>query len=335
MRNVILGIFIGIALTIGTVYTKRGAIRYVSEHKIISPIGTILEKPLTKYTILNLSGRKYNGSQIVLEGPSATASAYTVYPFYFTSDTKKVTGLVHIPNGKGPFSVVLQLRGFIEPKNYAPGAGTSHSAEVYAENGFISLAPDFLGFGGSDMPSTDIFEERFETYTTALNLLASIHTLPMADATKVGIWGHSNGGQIALTVLEVIGRKIPTTLWAPVSKPFPYSILYYTDEADDHGKLLRKELAKFEENYDAELYSLTNYFDRITGPIQIHQGISDDAVPLSWSDTLIKSLKDTKTKESATEELNYFTYPGTDHDMNGAWNTVVARDVAFFTKYLK
>lgn len=319
MKKIFLGILIGILLSLGAYYGKRAAQQYFSSQKIVSPIGKILEKPLEKYSILRLSGRTYAGSQIVLDEATATTSAYTKYTFHFMSDGKKVTGVAHIPPGNN-LPVIVQFRGYIEKEKYTSGAGTQHSAEIFAQNGFISLAPDFLGSGGSDKPSTDVFEERFETYTTALNLLASVGTLPMADASRVGVWGHSNGGQIALTVLEVLGKPIPTALWAPVSKPFPYSILYYTDEADDHGKALRKELADFEQEYDVEKYSLTNYLDRIRGPVQIHQGTADNAVPVAWSDALAKALPDAK----------YFTYPGADHDMNGSWNTVMARDVEFF-----
>jgi dipeptidyl aminopeptidase/acylaminoacyl peptidase len=322
MRNFLIGVIIGILFSVGTYYGKRELQNYIASQATISPLGKIFERPLDKYTILALSSRKFTGSQIVLDTPIATTSAYTAYKFHFYSDNKKVTGLAHIPNGKGPYSVIVQFRGFIDPKNYVPGAGTQHSAEVYAANGFISLAPDFLGFGGSDNPSSDVFEERFETYTTALNLLASVKSLPMADSSKVGIWGHSNGGQIALTALEVLGRPIPATLWAPVSKPFPYSVLYYTDEAPDHGKALRRELADFEQNYDAEKYSLTNYLDRITGPVLLHQGTDDNAVPVAWSDALSKALKN----------VEYVTHPGADHDMNGAWNTVVGQDMKFFTE---
>lgn len=323
MRNLLIGIVIGLLLSVGAYYGKRLVQNYIAAQKIVSPIGKILEKPLEKYTLLRLSGRTYTGSQIVLDQATATTSAFTKYAFHFTSDGKKVTGVATIPPGTN-LPVIVQFRGFIDPKKYVPGAGTEHSAEVFAQNGFLSLAPDFLGFGGSDKPSTDVFEERFETYTTALNVLASVKTVPMADATKVGIWGHSNGGQIALTVLEVLGQAIPTTLWAPVSKPFPYSILYYTDEADDHGKALRRELADFEKDYDAEKYSLTNYTDRITGKIQIHQGTADDAVPVSWSEEIAKKLHAT-----------LYTYAGADHDMNGAWNTVVSRDISFFRKELR
>lgn len=338
MRNILIGIIVGLLLSIGAYYGKRAVQNYIVSQKIISPLGKILERPLDKYTINNLSARKYAGSQIVLDAPTATTSAYTVYPFHFTSDGKKATGLAHIPNdaslnNKKP--VIVQFRGFIDPANYFPGAGTQHSAEVYAANGFISLAPDFLGFGGSDMPSQDVFEERFETYTTALNLLASVKSLPMADSSKVGIWGHSNGGQIALTVLEILNRPVAVVLWAPVSKPFPYSILYYTDQADDHGKALRHELADFEKDYDAEKYSLTNYISRITGPVQIHQGTADDAVQPAWTDALVKAMKDNRKDSAGAANVNYFTYPGADHDMNGAWNTIVARDITFFREELR
>ena len=328
MRNFLVGVFIGILIFVGGYYGKPALQQYIAARQTISPIGKIFEKPLAKYTILNLSARTYTGSQIVLDQATATTSAYTKYTFHFTSDGKKVTGVAHIPAGSGPFPVVVQFRGYVDREKYFPGEGTQRSAEVFARNGFISLAPDFLGYGGSDMPSQNVFEERFETYTAALNLLASVGTLPAADASRVGIWGHSNGGQIALTVLEVLGRSIPVTLWAPVTKPFPYSILYYTDDADDHGKMLRRELAKFEEDYDVELYALTTYLDRLVGPMQTHQGGGDDAVPQAWSDAFVKALGDKR-------EMQYFVYPGADHNMNGAWDTVINRDIIFFREYFK
>lgn len=299
---------------------------------IRSPVILRSEKPLDRYTIDTLGKREYQGSQIVLEESMATTSAYTVYRFSFLSDSKKVTGQAHIPRSateENKKPVVVQFRGYIDREKYQTGDGTRRSAEVFATNGFISLAPDFLGYGGSDMPSNDVFEERFQTYTTALAFLASIKTLPMADPDRIGIWGHSNGGQIALTILEVLRTSFPTTLWAPVTKPFPYSILYYTDEATDRGKFLRKRLAKFEEDYDVELFSMPNYLDRISAPLQVHQGTADGSVPKKWSDELTARLKE------LGKDVNYFVYPGADHNMVGAWNTVVGRDIEFFRKHLR
>ncbi len=292
-------------------------------------ISKILEKPFDKYTIENLSKRSFS-SQITLDEAVATTSAYTVYKFHFDSDHKNITGLAHIPNDC-PCPVIVQFRGYVDVENYQPGVGTRKSAEVFATNGFISLAPDFLGYGGSDNPSVNVFEARFETYITALNLLAGVGSLPQVDANRIGIWGHSNGGQIALTVLEVLGDKrqrYPTVLWAPVSKPFPYSILFYTDEADDRGKALRKELAKFEQDYDVFQYDLTRYLDNIAAPIQLHQGTADDAVPLKWSQDLVKLLKD------LDKDITYYEYSGADHNLSGSWNQVVQRNIDFFRQQL-
>jgi len=302
----------------------------------LTPLSNIplQDKPLEKYTIENLAARTYQKSPIVFEDPIATESTYKVLPFYFTSDGKKVTGLAHVPmtplSNKLP--VIVQFRGFADRAAYVSGLGTKHSAEVFAANGFVSLAPDFLGYGGSDGGSTNVFEDRFQTYTTALNLLASIQTVSFVDPGRVGIWGHSNGGQIALTVLSILGDKgkaYPTSLWAPVTKIFPYSILYYTDEFDDYGKALRKELANFEREYDTDQFAFYNYVDRIQAPIIFHQGTDDEAVPLKWSNDFVNLLK------QKAKSIRYFTYQGSDHNLNPGWNTVMSRDVEFFRSNLR
>ncbi|HBC72193.1 MAG: Peptidase [Candidatus Amesbacteria bacterium GW2011_GWB1_47_19] len=289
------------------------------------------EKQLTllKYSIENLSQRAY-GSVIVWDEASATMAAnlgkpgFTARRFHFDSDGRRVNGLAHIPEGNGPFPVIIQIRGFIDQSGYLPGAGTWRSAEKFVQAGFLSLAPDFLGYGGSDNPSANIFEARFQTYTTVLNLLADISSLPMADAGKVGLWGHSNGGQIALTVLEASGRDYPTSLWAPVTARFPYSILYYTDDAEDGGKALREDLAEFESDYDSDEFAMTQHPDLIDAPIILHQGTRDTWVPVSWSRNLVKRLKDLDKK------INYVEYPGADHNLLPVWQTVVDKDIQFF-----
>lgn len=335
---VVLGIVL-VAGTLGT-YAFFGPWRSVS---VLSPISQIIERPLDKYTIDNLTQRQGRASQIVLDEAVATASAYVTYTFHYTSDDpassreaglrgagKKVTGLAHIPRDASVVNkkpVIVQFRGYVPREQYLPGVGTKRSAEVFAQNGFISLSPDFLGYGGSDNPSSDVFEERFQTYTAALDLLASVGSLPDADASRIGIWGHSNGGQIALTVLEITRGSYPAALWAPVTKPFPYSILYYTDEADDRGKALRRKLADFEKNYDVDLYALVNYLDRLSAPIQLHQGDSDDAVPAKWIEEFVSLLREKK------KTIGYFVYPGADHNLQPSWNTVIARDIEFFREH--
>lgn len=318
---------VGAAISLGVWYAFFGPRQSSS---VLSPITQVMERSLDKYTIDTLSKRKGVKSQIVLDEATATTSAHTEYIFHFTGDGKKVTGLAHIPHSAtaaSPHPVIVQIRGYVDRSIYVPGIGTKRSAEVLSDQGYISLAPDFLGYGGSDNPSADVFEERFQTYVVMLDLLASVETLSMADSSRIGIWAHSNGGQIALTVLEITRGGFPTVLWAPVTRAFPYSILYYTDEAEDKGKALRKKLAEFERDYDVDAYTLVNFTDRIVAPLEIHQGSADAAVPERWNSEFVAQLKEIGVA------VGYFVYPGADHNLQPGWNTAIGRSIDFYRSH--
>lgn len=298
-------------------------------------VSVILPKPLEKYTIENLSKAKISFSRIEIGEVLKEDEKFTSYRFSFIfdptlikGDQKKISGLINIPNSEGKFPVIVMFRGFVDQEIYKTGDGTKRAAEFFTNNGFITVAPDFLGYGNSDKEAENIFESRFQTYTTALTLINSVKSIIQWDNENIFLWGHSNGGQIALTLLEITGLSYPTALWAPVSKPFPYSILYYTDESPDKGKLIRKELSKFEADYDVEAYSLSNYLDKIRAPLQIHQGSADDAVPISWTNDLVAKLK------KSAIDVKYFKYPGADHNLTPSWETVISRDLSYFKNNL-
>ncbi len=318
----------------------------------------IVTKPLESYSIENLAASPYQAGKLEFKetadlqtpSPIDDKPMYKSELFNFkflpkpnTKEEKSTSVLINTPikadepNKKYP--LVLMIRGYVDPSIYSPGVGTKRAGEVFVKNGFITVAPDFLGYAESDINSSNIFESRFQTYTTVLSLLNSLDQVESWDKTNIFIWAHSNGGQIALTTLEISGKNIPTTLWAPVSKPFPYSILYYTDESEDKGKLIRRELAKFEDLYDTDKYSLDNYFNLIGRDlsdvaktklqIQLHQGTADDAIPVEWSKQLSRSLE-----TAPYTEVTYWEYPGSDHNLQPAWDTVVQRDLEFFKKNL-
>ncbi len=297
----------------------------------ISPLSSPKPKPLDKYTFESLKNNPAEKSQIVLAETIKDDPDYIAQIFSYPVEGKKMTGQINIPKSHPPkagYPVIIMIRGFIDPAIYKTGDGTRRAAAIFAKNGFITLAPDFLGFGGSDDPDPDSIAARLERPSAILTLLNSFDQLPQANSQKLSLWGHSNGGQIALSILEITGEEIPTTLWAPVSKGFPYSILYYTDEFDDQGKALRQVLAQFEATYDVDNYSIHKYFDQINAPIQIHQGTADDAVPQEWSDQLVKDLHALK------KSVTYFVYPGANHDLQPAWELVVQRDISFFKRQL-
>lgn len=336
--------FIKIAsyLVIATIFMGVGyfaANRNLPINETSEEIKEQFARTLDKYTIENISNAKIPASAIKLTRVLAEEDTYTSYLFEFNFDptlqngkARKVTGVVHIPVTDDPnqkFPLIFMNRGYVDQTLYAPGMGTNPAARKFAEAGFMTIAPDYLGYGESDTNHADVLESRFQTYTTALSIFRNINSLEQWDKQNLFLWGHSNGGLISLTLLELIESDPPTVLWAPVSKPFPYSVLVYTDESTDRGKFLRLEIANFEKNYNPDLYSFDLYLDRIKAPIQLHQGSADDEVPIWWSNALHKNLSDKEI------EVEYFTYPGSDHNLRPAWDTVVARNIEFYMKNLQ
>lgn len=285
---------------------------------VMSPRGEVrLELPYAKYSFARLVERGGVASEVTDDNEL----------FFYTSEGRRISGQLHTPEGESR-GIVVMARGYIDKETYKTGMGTRNAAIYYASRGYTTYAPDFSGYGLSDQENENAIGARLVKPVEILDLLASLPT-----DKPIYLWGHSNGGQIMLFVAEILGKRGDSrvkglTLWAPVSKPFPYNILYYTDEADDQGKWLRNAVAEFEQDYDVYDYSIDRYFDWITMPIKIHQGTADDAIPLEWSDQLAEHLR------SLDGIVTYHVYPGADHDMRPSWDIVVARDVAFFADLL-
>lgn len=282
---------------------------------LLSPGGEIVkEQPYDKYSFERLVARLDKTSEIEVVGDK----------FYYVSEGRRISGEINRAEGEVK-GIVVMARGYAEKEGYKTGTGTENAATYYAKSGYTTYAPDFSGYGESDPEDANALGARLVKPVEILDLIASV---PIDK--PIYLWGHSNGGQIMLSVTEILGKRGEVrikgvTLWAPVSKPFPYNILYYTDEAEDKGKWLRSEIAKFETDYDVYNYSLDRYLDWIAIPVQIHQGSVDSAVPKKWSDELVMRL------EELEKEVSYYEYVGADHNMRPSWNTVVARDVSFFT----
>lgn len=325
---------------------------YSEDRDLINPLSkgaiTAIQKPLEKYQIGRLKEVEFKPSEIKLgEVISEDEDEIITRMFYFqdrgaegNSEGLRVSGLMNYPKEEGSYPVIVMFRGFVERSAYSPGEGTRRSGEELAKNGFVTLAPDFLGYGESEMPSQEPLEERFQTYTTALSLLSSLSTLNnafkknnetiSADLNKIGVFAHSNGGQIAVTSVGVSGEKYPTVLWAPVTKPFPYNILYFTDEYEDQGKALRKLVADFEKDYDVFEYSIFSHLDLVNFPLQIHQGEEDESIPKRWSDQFVSTLEDKGVN------VEYFIYPGENHNFNnGSWPVAIERSIEFFQDEFK
>lgn len=299
--------------------------------KIPTPTPTEIPRDYSAWSFENLTQRQYSGGQIKLGRVLKREEKFTSYVFTYQSDGKTVSGMLNRPNNGVKFPVIILLHGYADKKYYYHGYGTEKSANFLAENGFLTLSPDFLGYGTSDWEDEDILVARFVRPVEVLSLLSAISSLPSADSGRIGLWGHSNGGQIALSVLEITGKPYPTSLLAPVSLDFPECVLTYLGNVEV-GNIVKEKVDSFLILNDPKKFSLSPYLSKIKPPFIVHQATTDPEIKKLWTDSLVNKLKNQGL------DVAYFTYSKENHNFNRYKTTgdlLRQRDLEFFRKWLK
>ncbi len=126
--------------------------------------------------------------------------AFTRTLIRYPSDGLTISGFMDVPRGDGPFPVIIALHGYVDPSVYTTLDYTTRYADALASAGYFVLHPNLRSFPASD-DGQDLF--RVGMATDVLNLIAILKDaggkpgpLQKADATHIGMWGHSMGGGI-------------------------------------------------------------------------------------------------------------------------------------------
>lgn len=276
----------------------------------------ITEKP---GFIEDLRKREFKGGQLKIEETLLNNGTYTSYIFSYPSDNLKIYGIMNIPNGEGPFPVIILNHGYYNPSSFKSGDGTQTMADILARNGYLTLASDYRGHGKSDNDGQR-GGHRPEYSIDVLNLLASINNIDKADPKRIGMWGHSMGGEVSMRAIEATDKVKAVALWAPTS----------ANAADNHAFYGGGRNTPRSSTFEIDGTSPINYLKYIQSSISLHQGLADTEVKPEWS----KQLKDALEKEGKTVE--YFEYEGQDHNFrNLGWDLISKRTIEFYDKYLK
>lgn len=228
---------------------------------------------------------------------------------------------MNIPNGNGPFPVVILNHGYFNQSSFTSGDGTQTMADILAKNGYLTLASDYRGFGKSENDSQGSRGHNPNYAIDVLNLIASIKNVDKADANRIGMWGHSMGGEVSIRSTEVSDQIKAIVLWAPTSTNPSENAAFY-------GK--GRHFNTPSPGQSTQGSSSTGDLRYINSPISLHQGLADTEVDPEWSKALNEALK----KEGKIVE--YFEYSGQDHNFrNLGWDMISERTIDFFDRYLK
>jgi dipeptidyl aminopeptidase/acylaminoacyl peptidase len=300
-----------------------------------------MQQTLNPLAIDAMRQRDYPGSDIVIEQTLAPGSNYRRYIASYRSDGLKIFGMLTVPNGSRPASgwpVIIFNHGYIPPTVYRTTERYVAYVDAFARNGYIVFKPDYRGFGSSQGQPVSAYYAPDDT-VDVLNAVTSMQRYPAADPNRIGMWGHSMGGNITLRALVIDPRIKVAVIWAGVNATYKDLMENWHPVGGEpvapsfRGGQRESYLAQFgtpEQNpgfWDS--ISPMAYLADITAPIQLHQGTADTEVPLKFSQTLASDL------QAAGKPVELYTYAGADHNISQGFSQAMARSVAFFDHYLK
>jgi dipeptidyl aminopeptidase/acylaminoacyl peptidase len=262
---------------------------------------------LPPFYIESLRQRKAQGGTIDIGAQMFRGSGFTKYQMSWPSAGRRMTGTISLPDGPGPFPVVIVVHGYIPASRYWVGQDSGIFGDPMASHGFISLAPNYPGYAGSD-PGPPELPNLVAIAVSVMDLVSSLPSLSQADDTRVGFIGHSNGGGVGLLTLVTDSRIRAYALFAPVSSDMRDNARKWWLNNGSAGPLGRPE-----ENPTGYAHvSPRGYFASGMAPVLFLQGTADEDIPSDWTNATVAALQ----TAGVTTGLRWF--PGAHHDFVGA-----------------
>lgn len=333
------------------------ATSYFVKQPIISPS----PKPIFPLQIEAERQKQYSGSELIIEQTLEPGSNYQRFIASYKSDGLKIYGLLTVPISKKPekgFPVIIFNHGYIAPEQYKTTERYVAYVDGFARNGYIIFKSDYRGNGNSegeplgayysDAYVSDVLNalsslKKLSSKTEKTDLSLNAFPFPLVNPQKIGMWGHSMGGNITLRSM-VISKDIKAgVIWGGVVGTY-YDLMNNWQRkvpfrpSPSELALRNRNRQRITEEYGTPdknpefWHSIDpNFFlEDISGPIQLHHGESDEEVPLSFPQGLSSRL------QGAGKTVEIFTYPGADHNISSpSFESAMERSIKFFDKHLK
>jgi fermentation-respiration switch protein FrsA (DUF1100 family) len=302
-------------------------------------------------SIDSLRARAYGGGAIKITRVLSEQDSFQRVLIEYPSDGLRITGMMNIPRGNAPFPVVILDHGYFKQSEYKTGDGTMRAADAFARRGYLTIAPDYRCYAGSQCGANPFY---IGYAIDVLNLIASLPSLPFADPYRVGIWGHSMGGGVTIRVLAIndtikvgalygalsaddevhycwlYGCRAPLATSAPRGSVQPQEF-----DPDFFQGVAAPAVDNGANDTRARLHEIflktspSQHLQQVDAPIIIHHGEKDEIVPIGWSVELAEKL------HALGKPVTLYTYPGEGHVFAGwGWQLFMSRTIAFFDQFL-
>ncbi len=271
-------------------------------------------EPAHPISMAALAQADLTGGDLRLGAVRERTPAYTSYDVTFASTTMgrgteplRISGVLNVPTGRGPFPAVVLAHGYIDPAYYVRGQGMTRERGFLAQRGYVALHVDYRNHAES---TDDPRVEQAVRLGYAADAVAALHALRTSDDVRVdpdriALFGRSMGGGVMMKALAAEpGLFAAGVGWASVSSL----------EAENFAQFQRPDapLAELKADFrgrhglpaeDPEFWrgvSPRPLFGDITEPVLMVHGRVDDTCPPPWARATQRAM--TKAGVDATLE---------------------------------
>lgn len=302
-----------------------------------APSPTLPPHPLS---IEALRQGNYPGSDVLIEETLEPGANYSRFLASYRSEGLKIYAYLTVPAGDPPpqgWPVIVFNHGYIPPAEYRSTERYVAYVDALARSGYIVFRPDYRGHGFSEGQARGAYS-RPDYTIDVLNALASIRRFPGAAPDRVGMWGHSMGGYITLRVM-ISGQPVRAgVIWAGVVASYADLLTRWratppaglSPGATSWRTRFVEEFGSPEQNPAFwESISANSYLADLSGPLQLHHGTADADVPYFFSEQLADQVR------AAGREVEFYGYPGDNHNISENFSLAMQRTIEFFDRALK
>ena len=305
-------------------------------------------------SIKALKKRDYDAN-LIFEKKLEDSPKYDSDLYSYYSDSLKIYALVNTPKieiPEGGFPILVFGHGFHpEPKKYGvsnitgkdwrPGDYYRGVPEAYAQNGFLTITPDYRGHNisaGFEFTKSSYLASTYYAIDV-LHLLEALSDLENVDVEHIYFMGHSMGVDVGLKMLLATDRIKAASLWSGVSATTWEQAIYYGKWSDEESNRIthnsmKNYLTKLDSviqalgfKYDINSGDPIHFIEDITQALIIHHATNETSVPYQWSESLAAKLF------KHGKEFEFYSYESENHlfkDKN--LKKAIERDVAFFNR---
>lgn len=297
-------------------------------------------------SILAMRNKSYPGSKLIIEEEIAPGTNYKQYIASYKSEGLKIYGLLTVPTTPQPpagYPVIIFNHGYIPPAEYQTTERYVAYQDGFAKNGYVTFKSDYRGHGNSEGEPLGAYFSPAYTIDV-LNALGSIKKLPYVNKNKIGMWGHSLGGNITQRAIVIDPDIKAAVIWGGVVGSYEDIFRDWWSKRRNNFTPSSREMnanrptrqmfiTAYGEPKEGDPFwnaiSPTTYMKFLNTPIQLHHGQADETVPDILSKDYYKKLI------KAGKKVEAYYYPGDDHNISQSFDLAMQRSVDFFNMYLK